>query len=148
MLVKKTPNFDPPLCTSKIFCKSLISPIISQHKKNVLFKASKSSSSTNSLFTQRAQESPLATSVLVYLPSVPSYDCHDNDLVAMPIFRCHCVVFVAAESTSHLLIFLIASDSSSHISQYIMWDSYLSIKVHTHTPTHTYRYTHTLTQTP
>lgn len=58
--------------------------------------ANKALYSTNSLFIQRAQQSPLATSILVYLPSAPSYDCHDNVLVSMPVFRCHCVVFVAA----------------------------------------------------
>lgn len=100
-------------------------------------KASKRSSSTNSLFTQRAQESPLATSVLVYLPSVPSYDCHDNDLVAMPIFQCYCV-FMPADCTFHLLLFLISSDSSSHPLQYIMWDSYYMVLLKfTHTRTHT-----------
>lgn len=104
-------------------------------------KASKRSSSTNSLFTQRAQESPLATSVLVYLPSVPSYDCHDNDLVAMPIFQCYCV-FMPADCTFHLLLFLISSDSSSHPLQYIMWDSYYMVLLkftHTHTHAHSHR---------
>lgn len=66
--------------------------------------ANKALYSTNSLFIQRAQQSPLATSILVYLPSAPSYDCHDNVLVAMPVFRCHCVVFVAAVWISWLVL--------------------------------------------
>lgn len=45
---------------------------------------------------QRAQQWSLATRVFVYLPSVPSYHCHDNQPVAMPIFRCNRIVFVQA----------------------------------------------------
>lgn len=56
------------------------------------------------MFTQRAKQLPLATTILVYPPKVPSFDCHDNKLVVMPNFQLQCVVSVAALCTPHLLL--------------------------------------------
>lgn len=89
--------------------------ILLQLREENALKPANHSPAQNSLFIQRAQQSPLATGILVYLPSVPSYDCHDNKLVAMPIFRCHCVVFVTAVCTSHLLLFSISFPFYSHL---------------------------------
>lgn len=82
--------------------RSSFRPRYMNSERDVMKDANNALPSTNSLFTQRAQQSPLATSILVYLPGVPSYRCHGNGPVAMPVFRCHCVVFVAAPCGAHL----------------------------------------------
>lgn len=64
---------------------------------------------------QRAQQWSLATRVFVYLPSVPSYHCHDNQPVAMPIFRCNRIVFVQAVC-ARVRLWSSCSSSSAHLS--------------------------------
>lgn len=102
-------------------------PCYINSKRDVEEDANKALPSTNFLFTQRAQQSPLATSILVYLPSVPSYDCHGNELVAMPVFRCHCVVFVRLSPDLCGVFLLVSPPILSLISlnafckMFIMW---------------------------